>query len=259
MAMFILAQVQKQGGKALFIDAEFAFSKDYAQKIGVDTDKLMVSQPSTAEEALDIIDKISKTGEVDIIVLDSVASLVPEKEFEGEISDGGIAIQARIMSKGLRMLAGNIAKTKTSVIFINQVRDKVGVFFGNKTTTPGGKALKFFSSVRLEVRKGKQIKETRNGKEEVVGNWLGIVAVKNKVGIPWRKAELELIFEKGIDITGDYLDSCVEEKIISKTGNSHNFGDVALGGSRDKAKKFLTEDKKIFDKIKKALLDKDAK
>jgi len=253
MAMYLVAQVQKTGGKAVFIDAEFAFNEEYARKVGVDVKKLYVSQPSDGEEAWDIIDNIVKTGDVDIIIIDSVASLVPKKELDGEISKENIALQARLMSKGLRRITGNAAKTGTTLIFINQVRDKVGVFFGNKTTTSGGRALKFYASIRLEVKKGLKIK----GKDdEVIGNWLSICGVKNKIGHPWRTVNLELIFEKGIDIEGDVLDSSVKKGIIGKNGMTYTFNGIKIGCSRDSAKKYIVEERKVFEEINNKLNEK---
>lgn len=248
MAMFIIAQVQKAGGNAVYVDVEFSFSKDYAEKIGVDTDKLIVSQPNSGEEALQIIDTMTKTNSIDVIVLDSVAALVPQKELDGEIADVGVAVQARMMGKAMRVLAGNVAKTKTSLIFINQLRDRVGVFFGNKETTPGGKALKFFASVRLEIKKGKKI---LNSKDDVIGNWLNICAVKNKVGFPWRKAELELIFASGLDLNGDLVDAALKDGVLTKNGTTIYFGEEKLGVGRERAKNRLASDVDLFNKIKK--------
>lgn len=254
LAMFLVAQIQKTGGKAVLVDAEFAFSSDYAEKIGVDVASLIVSQPSTGEEALDIVDKMAATHGIDIIVVDSVAALVPEKELEGEIGDVGMAQQARLMSKGMRVLAGNISKTNTVVIFINQVREKVGVFFGNKDVTPGGKALKFFASVRLEVKKGDKIKDKSDG---VIGNWLKICGVKNKVGFPWKAAELEIIFEKGIDIEGAMLDSAVEFGYVEKNGSSYVYGETKLGVGRENARNFLIENPDVAQAINKKLYETD--
>lgn len=254
LAMFLIAQVQKVGGNAVYVDVEFSFSKDYAEKIGVDTDKLIVSQPSSGEEALQIIDTMVKTDSIDVIVLDSVAALVPKKELEGEIIDVGVAVQARMMSKAMRVLAGNVAKTKTSLIFINQTRDRIGVFFGNKTTTPGGKALKFFASVRLEVKKGKRILDS---KDDVIGNWLNVCAVKNKVGFPWRKAELELIFASGLDLNGDLLDAALIDGVVTKTGTTYFLGEEKLGVGRERSKKKIASDPELFNKIMKLYGEKE--
>lgn len=247
LAMFIVAQLQKQGSKAVWIDAECSFSNDYAQKIGIDTDQLLVAQPSSGEEALDIVDKMAQTNEIDIIVLDSVAALLPKKELEGNITDQDMALQARMMSKGMRKLTSNLSKTKTAAIFINQLREKVGVFWGKKETTPGGKALKFFASVRLEVKKGKLIKDKAG---EVLGNNMEICAIKNKVGFPLRKTSLELYYEKGIDLTGDLVDFCLARNIVFRTGASYAYMDIKLGAGREQAKKFLDENPEVLEKIR---------
>lgn len=249
MALFFAATVQRAGGKCVWIDAEFAFSNDHASKIGVKVEDLIISQPETGEEALEIIDKMASTGEIDLIVVDSVAAMVPEKELQGEITDLQMALQARMMSKGLRMIAGNLSKTKTAVIFINQVRDKVGIIFGRKNTTPGGKALKFFSSVRIEVKKGKNIIEN----DEVVGNWIKMCGIKNKVGFPFREAEFELYYLSGIDVEAVAFDEAVKNNVITKTGNTYNFGDIKLGVGRETAKKYFKEHKDVLDKIVKEL------
>lgn len=249
MALFFVATVQKAGGKCVWVDAEYAFSNEHASKIGVNVEDLIISQPETGEEALDVVDKMAFTGDIDLIVVDSVAAMVPGKELEGEITDLQMALQARMMSKGLRMITGNLSKTKTAVIFINQVRDKVGIIFGKKDTTPGGKALKFFSSVRIEVKKGKNIIEN----DEVVGNLITMCGVKNKVGYPFRKAELDLYYLSGIDVEGVAFDEAVKEGVIIKTGNTYTFEDVKLGVGRDSAKKYFKEHKEVLDKIIKGL------
>jgi len=250
LALFIAAQVQKSGGKVTWIDAEFAFSEKYARDIGVDVEKLLISQPDYGEAALDIVDKMAATREMDLIVLDSVAALIPKKELEGEITDAEMAQMARMMSKAMRMLAGNLAKTKTAVIFINQVREKIGVFWGKKTTTPGGKALKFFASVRLEVRKGKNIV---NASKDVIGNWMHIVGVKNKVGLPFKEAEFELIYEHGVDTLGETMDHAVEEGIIKHSGNTFTYKETKLGVGREQAKKYLEEHEDVYLDIEKNL------
>jgi recombination protein RecA len=252
LALFLVAAAQKSGGKALWLDVECAYSREYAKKVGVDVDKLILAQPTTGEEALDIVGKMVDTNEIDIIVLDSVAALVPAKELEGELIDENMALQARLMGKALRILTGSISKTKTVVIFINQERDKIGIYWGKKTTTPGGKALKFFSSIRLEVRKGENILDAN---KDVIGNWIKVCAIKNKVGLPFRKAELELYYSRGVDVIGDLLDRAVEKGIIVKSGYTYTLGGEKIGISRDKVKEYLsTMDKKELKKIKDKLL-----
>lgn len=255
MALFFVAQVQRAGGTAVWIDAEHSFDAEYSSKIGVDVKHLLVSQPDTAEETLDIVGNMASSGAVDLIVVDSVAAMVPKKEFEGNIEDETMALLARVMSRGMNMVSGIVSKTQTCVIFVNQVREKVGVFWGPKTVTPGGKALKFFSSVRLEVKKGKQIKRG----EDVVGNRIEITAVKNKVGFPFKTAELDLIYEKGIDIYSDLIDAGVASGIIKVTGRTHEFGEEKLGTSRELAKKYVEDNKESFEKIKKEILSNDAR
>lgn len=251
IGMFLAAQAQKQGLKVVWIDAEFSFNKEYATAIGIDTDKLILSQPTTGEEGLDIIDKMAATKGVDIIILDSVASLVPKKELEGEIVDQGMALQARMMSKALRVITGNVSRTRTAVVFINQLREKVGVYWGAKTVTPGGKALKFYSSVRLEVRKGKNITEKN---DEVVGNYITIKAVKNKVGLPWREAELELIFGKGINLISDLLNSAVDAGIVEKNNMTYSLDAKKLAVGHDNTVKYLESNPEIYKKISDKLI-----
>jgi len=245
LALFIASQVQKKGGNVCWIDAEHAFDADYAKKIGVNSKQLFLSQPVYGEEALDIVDKMALSSDIDLIVLDSVAALVPKREFEGNLTDNEMAQGARMMSKAMRMLSGNISRTKTAVLFINQLREKIGVYWGNKNTTPGGKALKFFASVRIEVKKGRSIKEG----EEVVGNKIIFCAVKNKVGMPFRMGQLDLIYGVGVDIFGDILDSAVDIGIISLEKTNYLYGVEPLGASRLKAIERLRSDSKIMLKI----------
>ncbi len=256
LSMFLAAAVQKQKGKVLLVDNEFAFDTNYAKKIGVDVNSLILSQPSTAEESLDIIDEMIRSNSIDLIILDSVASLTPKKELEGEIGDQDVALIARLMSKALRVLTGNIARTKTCMVFINQTRSNIGVYWGNKNISSGGKALKFYSSVRLEIKGGKKIK---NSKDEIIGNEMNIVAVKNKVAFPWKEAKLDIVFGEGVDVIADIFDVCVVKKIIVKTGNIFNFGGQALATGRINSIKFLKENKEIFDKIKDILYNEDDK
>ena len=248
LSLFLMAQMQKHGGRVALIDAENAFDGSYASNIGVDVSKLLVSQPTTLEESMDIIKELVETNSFDIIVIDSVSALVPKSEVEGEdFMKDTMAIQARLMSRALRVLSGPISKSKTIVIFINQIRDKVGVFFGAKTTTSGGRALKFFSSVRLEVSKGHKIE----GKNETqIGNEIIVTAVKNKVGFPWKKTTLDLYYAKGIDLVADALDFGEKSGVIKKVGNTYSYGIVTLGVGRDKAIKTISEDEKLFELLK---------
>jgi len=247
LSLFLMAQMQNNGGRVALIDAENAFDGQYASNIGVDVSKLMVSQPTTLEESMDIIKELVETGMIDIIVVDSVSALVPKSEVEGEdFMKDTMAIQARLMSRALRVLSGPISKSKTIVIFINQIRDKVGVFFGAKTTTSGGRALKFFSSVRLEVSKGHKIEKG----EVQIGNEIIVTAVKNKVSFPWKKTTLDLYYAKGIDLIADALDFGEKIGVIKKTGNTYSYDKVTIGVGRDKAIKTLTDDPEMFKAIK---------
>jgi len=250
LSMFLAANIQKQGGRVLLVDNEFAFDSNYAKKIGVDINSLILSQPSTAEESLDIIDEMIRSNSVDLIILDSVASLTPKKELEGEIGDQDVALIARLMSKALRVLTGNISRTKTCMVFINQTRSNIGIYWGNKNTSSGGKALKFYSSIRLEVKGGKKIK---NSKDEVIGNEMNIVAVKNKVAFPWRGAKLDIVFGEGISTEGDLFDVATKNKIINKSGNMYSFDGTDLKVGRDHSIKFLKENVEILEKVKEKL------
>lgn len=249
LALFLIAQIQKQGGKAMFIDAEMSWTRDYSEKMGVNIDDLLLSQPETGEEALNIVDEMASTGDLDLVVVDSVASLVPKAELEGGIEKNSIALQARMLSKALRILTGNLAKSQTTLIMINQIRQRTGIFFGSPNITPGGKALKFFSSIRLEV-KGKKIKDK---KDEIVGSQLSITAVKNKIGIPFKTTELDLYFGKGIDLMNDLLEFGLRKEIIEKVGNTYSFHTLKLGVGRDQSKEFLKKNPEVVDKIKKEL------
>jgi len=250
LAMYLIAQIQKQGGKALFVDAEMCFSNEYAEQLGVDTKELVLSQPNNGDEALEIVDEMVRSSAVDIIVIDSVASLVPKAELEGDIGKDSIALQARLLSKACRILTGSISKTKTIVIFINQLRDQVGIFWGNKSITPGGKALKFYSSIRLEV---KNVKKLKDSKDEVYGNVMEVSVTKNKVGMPWRKCQLNLIYGEGIDTVADLFNVAEERKIITKSGNTYSFRDIVLKVGKDHSIKFLKENQEILKKIKVAI------
>jgi recombination protein RecA len=247
LSLFLMAQIQKAGGRVAILDAEMAFDGEYASNIGVDISKLLVSQPTTLEESMEIIKELVETNAFDLIVVDSVSALVPQTEAEGDdFMKDTMAIQARLMSRALRILSGPISKSKTIVLFINQIRDKVGVFFGAKTTTSGGRALKFFSSVRLEVSKGSKIEKN----DVQIGNEIIVTAAKNKVGFPWKKTTLDLYYAKGIDLYADALDFGGKVGVIKKTGNTYSFGDITLGVGRDKAKKAIEEDLNIFEAIR---------
>jgi len=245
LALHIVAEAQKAGGMALFVDAEHALDVEYARALGVDVDRLYVSQPSTGEEALEIMDSMVQSGAMDIVVLDSVAALVPKAEIEGDMGDAHVGIQARMMSQALRKLGGSISKTNTSAIFINQIREKIGVMFGNPETTPGGRALKFWASVRLEVRRGELLKTGT----EAYGARTKVKVVKNKVAPPFKSAEFDMIFGKGISATGDLLDLAVERDLVGKAGTYYNYGDTRLGQGRDNAKNYLEQNPEVFTEL----------
>lgn len=250
-AMFIVAQIQKQGGTAVWIDTEFSFTSDYAKLVGVDTSKLILVQPNNGETALNIVDQFVSSGEVDIVVIDSTGALVPAKEMEGSIEDANIALQARMMSKLLRVITPTAAKHKTTVLFISQLRSKIGIFRGVAKEATGGSALKYYSAVRLNVQK---IKTLKGKADEVIGNRLRITATKNKIGKPFRSCEVELFFEKGLDIIGDVLDQSVEKKLIKKDGNTYTYANQKLGTSRGMARDYLEEKPEVFEQIKNQLL-----
>jgi len=225
LAQHIVAEAQKKGGTAAFVDAEHALDPDYARKIGVDVDKLLISQPDTGEQALEIVETLVRSGGIDVIVVDSVAALVPKAEIEGEMGDRHMGLQARLMSQALRKLAGIVHKSNTTVIFINQIRMKIGVFFGNPETTTGGNALKFYSSVRIEVRRSAQIKQG----EKIIGNQVKAKVVKNKVAAPFKSTVFEIMYNEGISAAGDMIDTGLTFGVISKAGNSYSYGDIKLG------------------------------
>ncbi len=245
VALHAIAEVQKVGGQAAFIDAEHALDPSYANKLGVNIDELLLSQPDTGEQALEIAEALVRSGAVDIIVVDSVAALVPKAEIEGEMGDSHVGLQARLMSQALRKLSGAIAKSKTIAIFINQLREKVGVMFGNPETTPGGRALKFYSSVRLDVRRIESIKMGN----DVVGNRTRIKVVKNKVAPPFKQAEIDIMYGEGISKEGSIIDIGTELDIVNKSGAWYSYEGERLGQGRENAKQFLKENQPISEAI----------
>lgn len=246
LAQHIVAEVQKLGGTAAFVDAEHALDPEYAKKIGVNINDLLISQPDTGEQALEITETLLRSNAVDVIVVDSVAALVPKAEIEGEMGDRQMGTQARLMSQALRKLAGAINKSNTVLIFINQIRLKIGVFFGNPETTTGGMALKFYSSVRIEVRRSAQIKK----KDQIIGNQVKSKIVKNKVAAPFKTTTFEIMYNEGISIAGDVIDTGIEYGIVKKSGNSYSYGEEKLGVGRENAKQYLREHPKLIKEIK---------
>jgi len=252
LTLHMIAEVQKKGGMAAFIDAEHALDPEYAKRIGVKLDDLLVSQADSGEQALDIAETLVRSNALDLIVIDSVAALTPRAEIEGEMGASHMGLQARLMSQALRKLTGIISKTNTTVIFINQIRMKIGVMFGNPETTTGGNALKFYASVRVEIRRTAQIK---NG-DKIIGNRTKAKVVKNKVASPFKVAEFDIMYNEGISSAGDILDTGLLMGVISKSGNSYSFGDIKLGVGRETAKTFLKENQEVFQQADKALRDK---
>ncbi len=250
VALHAIASAQKAGGIAAFIDAEHALDPTWAKKLGVDLETLLVSQPDSGEEAMTITEMLVKSNAVDVIVVDSVAALVPKKELEGEIGDSHVGLQARLMSQSLRKLTGAIAKSKTSVIFINQIREKIGVMFGSPETTPGGRALKFYASCRIDVRRIGQLKEG----EEVVGQRVRVKIVKNKVAPPFRVAEFDMMHTDGISYEGDILDLGMEKKFVARTGAWFRYGEMQLGQGKEKAREFLKANPAIAEEIKQKIM-----
>ena len=247
LAQHIVAECQQRGGIAAFVDAEHALDPEYARNLGVNVDELLISQPDTGEQALDITEELVRSGAVDIIVVDSVAALVPKAEIEGTMEDQQMGLQARLMSKALRKLTGVIGKTNTTVIFINQLRQKIGVMYGNPETTTGGNALKYYASVRMEIKRT----ETLKGDGEDVGNHVRVRVLKNKVAPPFRSAEFDIIFGKGISKTGNILDVAVNLNIINKAGAWFSYGDTKLGQGREKSKEFLESNPDILEEVEK--------
>lgn len=246
LAQHIVAEAQKIGGIAAFIDAEHALDPDYAQKIGVNIKQMLISQPDTGEQALEILETLVRSGAVDVVVVDSVAALVPKKEIEGDMGDSHMGLQARLMSQALRKLTAIVAKSNTIVIFINQIRMKIGVMFGNPETTTGGTALKFYSSVRIEIRRNAQIKQG----EKIVGNRVKCKIVKNKVAAPFKTCEFDIMYNEGISLAGDLLDLGVATGVIGKSGNSYSFGEIKLGVGRENAKNSIKANSEMTQEIK---------
>ncbi len=252
VALHVVAEAQKQGGNAAFIDAEHALDPAYAKKLGVDTENLIVSQPDTGEQALEIAEALVRSGAVDVIVVDSVAALVPKAEIEGEMGSSHVGLQARLMSQALRKLAGAIKKSNTTTIFINQLREKVGIMFGNPETTPGGRALKFYASVRLDVRRIETLKKGN----DMIGNRTRIKVNKNKLAPPFKKAEFDIMYGLGISKEGNILDVGVKDDIIKKAGSWYSYKDDKLGQGRDNAKNYLKENPKISQEIEDKIREK---
>ncbi len=251
LALHIVAEAQKTGGVAAFIDAEHALDPTWARKIGVDLEAMLVSQPDSGEQALNVVELLVKSDAVDIIVVDSVAALTPEAELKGEIGDSHVGLQARLMSQAMRKLTAAISRSKTCLIFINQIREKIGVMFGNPETTPGGRALKFYSSVRLDVRRVSTITDAGGS----TGNHVRVRVVKNKIAPPFRQCEVDIMFDEGISLIADLIDLAVSENVLSKAGAFIRYGELTLGQGREKAKIFLKENPDLYEEIKAKILE----
>ena len=245
LALHVVAQAQKTGGYAAFIDAEHAMDPEYAKKLGVDIENLLISQPDTGEQALDITETLVRSGALDVIVIDSVAALVPKAELDGDMGDTHVGLQARLMSQALRKLTGTVSKSKTSVVFINQIRHKIGVMFGSPETTTGGNALKFYSSLRLDIRRIGQIKEG----DQVVGNRTRVKVVKNKIAPPFKNTEFDIMYGEGISYEGDLLDLAAQADIVNKTGAWYSFNSEKIGQGRENTKRYLQENEKVRNEI----------
>ncbi|MDR9397927.1 recombinase RecA [Salibacter sp.] len=251
LAIHAIAEVQKQGGIAAIVDAEHAFDRVYAEALGVDTENLLISQPDNGEQALEIADNLIRSGAIDLLIVDSVAALTPKAEIEGEMGDSKMGLQARLMSQALRKLTASISKTHCTAIFINQLREKIGVMFGNPETTTGGNALKFYSSVRLDIRRTGQLKSG----DEVLGNSTRVKVVKNKVASPFRKAEFDIMYGKGISKTGELIDLGVDHGIVKKSGSWFSYGDTKLGQGRDAVKQLLEDNPELSEEIENKIKD----
>ncbi len=252
LALHVVASAQKAGGVAAFIDAEHALDPSWARRLGVNVDELLVSQPDTGEQAMEICELLVRSNAVDVVVVDSVAALIPRAEIEGEMGDTHVGLQARLMSQALRKLTGAISKSKTTVIFINQIREKIGVMFGSPETTPGGRALKFYSSVRIDIRRISSIKDG----DQNVGNRVRARVVKNKVAPPFRDAEFDIMFTEGISAAGDLIDLADKENIVQKSGAWYSYGDIRLGQGRENSKQFLKDNPELFEEIRRKVLVK---
>jgi len=251
LALHCIAEAQKAGGTAAFVDAEHALDPAYAKKLGVNIDELIVSQPDTGEQALEIVDTLVRSNAIDVLVIDSVAALVPRAEIEGEMGDSHVGLQARLMSQSLRKLTGSISRSRCIVIFINQLRMKIGVMYGNPETTTGGNALKFYASVRLDIRRTGQIKD----RDDIVGNTTRVKVVKNKVSPPFKQVEFDIMYGEGISKTGEILDLGVKANVVEKSGSWFSFDSIRIGQGRENAKKYLKENPEIRDRIEKAIRD----
>ncbi|HQP64834.1 MAG TPA: recombinase RecA, partial [Bacteroidales bacterium] len=245
LAIHAIAEAQKLGGIAAFIDAEHAFDSNYAQQLGVNVDTLLISQPDNGEQALEVADHLIRSGAIDIVVIDSVAALTPKAEIEGEMGDSKMGLQARLMSQALRKLTANISRTNTCCVFINQLREKIGIMFGNPETTTGGNALKFYASVRVDVRRTTQLKDG----EDATGNHVRVKVVKNKMAPPFKKAEFDIIFGEGISLIGEIIDLGVEFEIIKKSGSWFSYGDTKIGQGRDAVKQMLKDNPELKEEI----------
>ena len=252
LTLHIVANAQKSGGTAAFIDVEHALDPDYAKMLGVNLDSLLVNQPDTGEQALEIAELLTRSNAIDVIVVDSVAALVPRAELEGQMGDSHVALQARLMSQALRKLTSIISKSRTCLIFINQIREKIGVMFGNPETTPGGRALKFYSSVRIDIRRIGSLKDG----ERIIGNRVRAKIAKNKVAAPFRKAEFDIMFNQGISRSGNVIDLGVEEQVIEKSGTWFSYGEMRLGQGRENSKKFIDSKPELLQEIEQAIAKK---